>query len=108
MIIWRGWGILVLLIAGALAVPGGLSAEALLGPEMGGIGAACGLALAGIAVFFVGQRLNAPRPGYHPGTGQPVMYRNAHTLFFVPMQFWGFILLAGSVVTGVMTLIGAG
>ncbi|PSK92265.1 hypothetical protein CLV63_11822 [Murinocardiopsis flavida] len=107
MIIWRGWGILVVLIAGLFAVPSGLTAESFLGPELAPLGVALGLAAAGIAVFFVGQRLNAPRPGFHPGTGQPVMYRNAHTLFFVPMQFWGFILLGVSVLVGVMTLIGA-
>ncbi|MDA8370184.1 MAG: hypothetical protein M0026_09980 [Nocardiopsaceae bacterium] len=107
MIIWRGWGILVLLIALAAAAPGGLAVEAVLGPELAEFGVAGGLAVAAIAVFFIGQKFNAPRQGYHQSTGQPVMYRNGHTLFFIPMQYWAFILLAISVVVIVMTLAGA-
>ncbi|RCV49127.1 hypothetical protein [Marinitenerispora sediminis] len=106
MIIWRGWGILVLLISAVLGGPGTFAAEVLLGPDLMNFGTAGGLALAGIAVFFIGQRLNRPRPGYHPATGQPVMFGNSHTFFFVPMQYWGFILLGISLVTTVVTLVG--
>lgn len=92
MIIWRGWGILVLLIAAAIAVPCGIVAGSLMGSQASGLGGAVGCVLAAVAVYFVGQKLNAPKQGFHPATGQPVEYRNSHTFFFVPMQYWAFIL----------------
>ncbi|MFC4563374.1 hypothetical protein ACFO4E_16035 [Nocardiopsis mangrovi] len=107
MIVWRGWGILVLLIAAVLGGPATLLAEVLLGPELMNFGTAGGLAVAGVVVFFAGSRLNAPHPGYDPRTGAPVMAGGGHTFFFVPMQYWGFVLLAASLVTTVVTLLGA-
>lgn len=99
MIIWKGWGILVVLIAGALAGIGGATLGSALGTdEASGIGAAGGLALAAPLVFFVGQRFNAPVAGYDPRTGQPTTFRNAHTLFFIPMQYWSILLLVLSVI----------
>lgn len=92
MIIWKGWGILVLLIGAVFTIPLGFGAASLLGTESAGFGAGLGLLLAAVAVFFVGQKLNAPVQGFHPATGQPVLYRNAHTFFFVPMQYWAFVL----------------
>ncbi|TQN33122.1 hypothetical protein FHX37_3121 [Haloactinospora alba] len=98
MVIWKGAGILVLVIALPLAGLGGVSLGSALGSDTAsGIGAAGGLALAAVAVYFLGQRLNAPTPGYHLRTGAPVNFRNGHTLFFVPMQYWGFVLLGISV-----------
>ncbi|WP_067970191.1 hypothetical protein [Nocardiopsis trehalosi] len=105
MIVWRGAGILVLLIAAVLAGPGTLVAEVALGPDLMRFGTAGGLAVAGVVVFLLGQRLNAPRAAYHPATGQPVVSRDRHTFFFVPMQYWGFILLAVSLATTVATLL---
>ena len=90
MIVWRGWGVLALLIGG---LGGGLGTG--LGVALGGArdranyGTVTGLLLAAVAIWFVGSALNKPKPGYHPATGQPVLFRNQHSLFFVPMQFWG-------------------
>jgi hypothetical protein len=92
MLIWRGWGILVLLIAFACAAPCALIAGALLGEGTEPMGAGIGILLGAVGVFFAGRKLNAPRQGFHPQTGQPVQHRNAHTFFFVPMQYWSFIL----------------
>lgn len=98
MIVWKGWGILVVPLAAICIGPLVGLAETLIGPGTGAIGAAVGLVLAGVLTYLLGTYLNKPVPGYHPQTGQPVMYRNGHSLFFVPVQFWGFIMLAGSVV----------
>ncbi|MBR8741676.1 hypothetical protein [Nocardiopsis sp. MG754419] len=93
MIIWRGWGILVPLIAAVIAVPcAALTAEVTGQQHLGGLGAGVGLLLASVAVFLAGNRLNTPRRGFHPATGRPVEYRNTHTFFFVPMQYWAFVL----------------
>ena len=70
------------------------------------VGAGIGLVAGGVASFLVGQRLNAPVQGYHPATGQPVVYRNRHTLFFIPMQYCGVVLLVLGAVVGFASLLG--
>lgn len=57
-----------------------------------------------MGVYFAGRKLNAPRQGFHPATGQPVEYRNAHTFFFVPMQYWAFVLPIGGVAAAISAL----
>lgn len=112
MIIWKGWGILVVAIAVPLAAVSALIAgsigEAVLGPQdvdiIEPLGAAVGLAIAAIAVFILGRWMNAPVPGYDPQTGQPVYFKNRHTLFFIPMQWWSFVLLAIALIFVVMPL----
>ncbi|HLU95949.1 MAG TPA: hypothetical protein VKZ89_03830 [Thermobifida alba] len=104
MIIWRGWGILVLLMTGLPAGLGAFAAQALLGEDMAQLGAGIGIVMGGVASFLVGQRLNAPVQGYHPQTGQPVLYKNRHTLFFIPMQYCGVLLLVLGAVVGFTSL----
>ncbi|QVQ53906.1 hypothetical protein J4H86_09440 [Spiractinospora alimapuensis] len=101
MIIWKGWGILVVLIAVPLAalssVIAGSIGESVVGPQnadlIAPLGGAVGLAIAAIIVFVLGRWMNAPVPGYDPQTGQPVYFKNRHSLFFIPMQWWSFLLL---------------
>lgn len=97
MIIWNGWGILVVLIAAVFTAPLGFLAAELLGSDAAGLGAGLGLVLGAVGVHFAGKKLNAPKQGFHPATGQPVEYRNSHTFFFVPMQYWAFILPIGGI-----------
>jgi len=88
MIIWRGWGILALLIAG-IGGGGGTAIAAALGADTSepNVGTAFGLLLAAAAIWVVGSRLNAARPGFDTATGERVLYRNAHTLMFIPVQW---------------------
>lgn len=90
MIVWTGWGFLALII-GAVGGAGGTGIGVALGGRTDGpnVGTAVGLMLAGVVIWFVGSKLNAPRSGFDQQTGQPVMYRNRHTMFWVPMQFLG-------------------
>ncbi|MFC4058133.1 hypothetical protein ACFOWE_07490 [Planomonospora corallina] len=101
MIVWRGWGILVVLVAGALA-GGGTFLGTVLGadPQKANLGTVLGLLLAGVAVWFLGVRMNVP-PADRPGAP-----RNQHTLFFVPMQFWGPLLAVGAVAATVVMITG--
>ncbi|GAA3999846.1 hypothetical protein GCM10022247_20210 [Allokutzneria multivorans] len=93
MIVWTGWGILALLIA-ALGGGGGSGIGVALGgpSDSPNLGTVIGLALAAVAIWFVGERLNRPVQGFDQNTGQPVLYRNRHRLFWVPMQYFGPIL----------------
>jgi hypothetical protein len=61
MIIWRGWGVLALLIAG-LGGGAGTALAGTLGVDTSepNAGTAFGLLLAAVAIWFVGARLNAP------------------------------------------------
>lgn len=98
MIIFQGWGLLVVIIAG-LAM--GLS-QIITGSLVGdpnyfvkhnwpfGVG----LLLASIAIYCLGRYLNS-RPGkvmIDKATGREFVLRQRHTLFFIPMQYWAIIL----------------
>lgn len=89
--VWTGWGILasILCAVGALGV--GSLGQLLGAPQ---VGVFIGVLLAGAVVWLIGSRLNRPEPGYHPKTGQSVIYKNRHTLFFVPTQYYAFLGLA--------------
>ncbi|TPG41470.1 hypothetical protein EAH89_28715 [Roseomonas nepalensis] len=103
MIIWRGWGILTIPI---VALTGGL-VVAILHNLMAGTGRYAGLALtAGLLTaaavnWFVGRRLNRMpvRELLDPATGERVIVRRSHDLFFVPMQWWSLLLLAAALVS---------
>lgn len=104
MLIWRGWGILVIVLAGVFLVGTQLIVNAVFGADMyrawmGGIG----LLLAAVAVWFLGRRLNG-RPGrtlVDQATGQRMVLRRKHDLFFIKMEYWAPILA----VLGVVLLI---
>jgi len=87
MIIWKGLGILVPLIAIVGIVVGTVLASAFGFAEMG---LGLGLALAAIGNWFLWKKVNS-RPGkvlVDPQTGQEVMLKPSHSLFFIPAGFW--------------------
>ena len=97
MLIWTGWGILLVPIGAAAAFLGvgfaqliNLSSDA---------GVLIGLPLACVAVWFIGISINRPVDGYHPRTGERVIYKNQHTLFWVPMQYYAFIGAAFGIIS---------
>ena len=84
MIIWKGFGIL------ALAIPLGLGILCMLlfGDNSVFPGIAC--AIGGIIVWFLGNRLNTnnERIVIHPKTGQQVLHKINHSLFWIRMELW--------------------
>jgi hypothetical protein len=99
IIIWSGWGILVVVFAGAALVVGLVLDQAV------GFRAAhpwlTGLAelLAAAGVWYVGVRLNTAndRTLLDPATGEQVVLRRRHTFFWIPMQYWAVLVAAGAV-----------
>jgi hypothetical protein len=92
LVIWQGAGILavVIPIGSAIAATFGLDyafGEGWTDAHPGFLGAT--LFLTGIAVWFIGRRLNR-RPGktvIDPKTKQQVILKIRHTVFFVPMEY---------------------
>ena len=53
--------------------------------------------VSGAAVYFLGYKLNT-QPGkvmIDPGTNEKVELRKKHTLFWLPMQYWGLVIAIG-------------
>lgn len=93
MIIWKGYGILVLIIAAAI---GALFHSIFAGiGSNGDLGAAIGIILAGIAIWYAGNWFNAPEKGQtfiDKKSGREVLIKPDHSLFFIKMQYWAFIV----------------
>ncbi|SFM72548.1 hypothetical protein [Methylobacterium pseudosasicola] len=94
LLIWSGWGILVVpVIVGTAVVVGALSGFALraLGhPELTFVAVSLGLFAAAAANWLVGRRLNGtpPRELIDPVTNQRVLLRRLHKLFWIRMEYW--------------------
>src|SRR6266542_584087 len=104
MIIWKGWGILVVVITVATSIV-----------VQGVVGVAFGdpqfykthdwpkgvaLLSAAAAVYFAGRYFNN-KPGrvmIDKATGQEIVLRRVHSLFFIRMEYWAFVLAAIGVV----------
>lgn len=87
MIIWKGFGILVPLIA-IFGMVGGTVLASVFGFAEMGLG--LGLGLAAIGNWFIWKAINS-QPGkvlVDPQTGQQVILKPTHSLFFIPARFW--------------------
>ncbi len=102
IIIWRGWGFLVLPIMFACALVAEMMGNALTGTGLAsnwahalGYVIATAVGSAGIwiiAKLIVGNK--PPRRLVDQATGQEVVIRaDAGSLFFIPTRFWAFIVL---------------
>ena len=104
MIIWKGWGILVVIITAAFVFGVDFITGAAFGnsnyyaihnwPE------GVAFLLSGIAVYFVGLYFNN-KPGrvmIDKATGREIVLRRVHSMFFIPMEYWGIILAVGGIV----------
>jgi hypothetical protein len=99
MIILRGWGILVLVIA-ALFQFIGYGISSLIGMDSYSDAAKItGDMLflpAAIVLWIVGKRLNKPKV-YVDEAGQQVVSKGRHSLFFIPIEYWAFIYVVLSI-----------
>lgn len=110
MIIWRGWGILAILVFGLVNVAlGELAADQFLGIPEGfrhyrdahnGINVFCGL-LSALACWFVGTWLEAwalkrAQVVLSKETGQEIHLVSRHDLFWIPVKWWAVVWLAYS------------
>lgn len=96
MIVWQGFGFLAVLIPIALAV-----LLSIADPSNSLVyGNSTMLALSAAAVWAVGKKLNGA-PGrllIDPVNRQPVLLKNKHTLFWIPMEWFALAWGAGAVI----------
>lgn len=93
MIIWKGYGFLVLVIALAIGATVSLIFGKIGSTE--DTGAAFGAIISAVVIWFVGNKLNAPskdRVMIDKKTGQEVIFKADNSLFFIKMQYWAFIV----------------
>jgi hypothetical protein len=105
MIIWKGYGILVLVITFVIGWPTSYIFGKLGYKE--DTGAAIGAIIAGVAIWFVGKKLNAPDNNkviLDKLTGQQIPYKQTHSMFYIPMQYWAFII-SGIGLIGLITML---
>lgn len=98
MIIWKGFGILVVIIAIlSIAIVQLVARAATNDPHFGETHHWVGglaLIIAAVPVFFVGRYFNT-RPGrvvIDKATKRELVIRRTHSLFFIPMEYWAIIL----------------
>ncbi|OPH58969.1 hypothetical protein BC351_21775 [Paenibacillus ferrarius] len=97
MVIWKGWGILAVLMAMAGFVIGMMIESAIYGSSKGilhGWPYTLTLIAAAVGIWFSGKALNksAGRVLVDPQTNQQFKMGTPHTLFFIPMQYTSFVL----------------
>jgi hypothetical protein len=103
MIIWRGYGLLVVFITLGCVVAAEVIATNQFGPNytrQHHWPLAAGVAAAGVASWLIGARLNGGGTGDESGG-----YRNVHHLYFIPMQWWGPLLIT---ISFAILLVGSG
>jgi hypothetical protein len=103
MIFWKGYGILTLVIA---IVVGGISSVVF--SKVGSteeMGAGVGAIISAIIIWFIGNKFNSAkneRIFIDKQTGREVIVKPNHSLFFIKMQYWAFIIG----IIGLITVIG--
>jgi hypothetical protein len=111
MIVWRGWGILVPVIAFASALLMQVAVDALAGPGAytrdAYPWAPVALLLAAPLVWLLGRRFNGrtPRVLVDRETREEVILRPEHAFFWIKMEYWAIIL---ALIAGAVLLLGLG
>ncbi|WP_026136344.1 hypothetical protein [Paenibacillus shenyangensis] len=92
MLIWKGWGILNIVIMGVMvfAVHGLLSLVGLDGIDSR-LPMALAFIISGMIIWHLGKKFNAKsdRVFIDQETGEAFRMGNQHSLFFIPMHYWG-------------------
>lgn len=99
MIIWKGWGILAVIIAIVCSVLMQLACDAVFGAgyyRSSSWAMPLAFLLASGIIFFVGQKLNN-KPGrvvIDKETNEEYILKSTHSLFWIPLQYWGAVTAA--------------
>lgn len=103
MIIWRGFGVLVILILFFVSLFTEIITEYLTVDENfyqeSPYPIALAFFIAGLINFFLGRYLNGKEKRIYidKETGEEVELDENHTLFLMPMEYWGILFFVGSI-----------
>ena len=94
MIFWKGYGVLALVIAVVIGAIMSLLVKWIFGVNED-YGACAGTFISAIVIWIVGRKLNDPaknRVMIDKATGREILFKPDHSLFFIKMQYWAFIV----------------
>ena len=101
MLIWRGFGIMVVVIAAVSVFAAIAGAEAMWGTPLPSdkdrltFALAMVVAAAGVwGLHMLLDKRSAGRTLVDKETGEEIVLRPKHDLFFIPVKYWTFLLLA--------------
>ena len=99
MVVWKGWGILALIIPLIILLSVGSTIDSYYGEDFY-INSAWAMPLAlgisSIVVFILGYKINS-KPGkivIDPENNERIELKTTHSMFWIPLQYWSLIILA--------------
>jgi len=105
MVVWTGWGILVVVIFLAIGAPIQLLVESSYGKpyyEAHSWPGILACLLAAPLIWFTGRALNREKvpeaSDSETAEGIRVRYTGRHAFFFVPMEYWSLVVLVAGIV----------
>ena len=99
MIVWKGWGILALVIPLIISLSVGSSLDAYYGEgfyKNSAWAMPLVLGISSILVFIVGSKINS-KPGkivIDPENNERIELKTTHSMFWIPLQYWSLIILS--------------
>jgi len=103
ILFWRGWGILAVVIPIAFLLLANFGFDALYGEgyytKNSSWTAPLAVILSTPLIYFIGRKLNnkPARILIDPKTNEEVVLKETNDLFWIPMQYWSFIIFAFTV-----------
>ncbi len=102
MIVWKGWGFLGLLIPLILSVSVGEAIDSNYGDhtyQNSEWAMPLVLGLSAVLVSWIGYKLNSKqgRILIDPENNERVELKTIHSMFWIPLQYWGIIIVAISI-----------
>ena len=98
LLIWKGWGILAVLIPVAFLILSQLGFDAIYSKGFYETHSSwivpLALLLSTPLIYFIGNKLNN-KPGRlltDPKTNEEIVLKDTHDLFWIPLQYWSFII----------------
>ena len=102
MLVWKGWGILALIIPLVLSIGIGAGLDANYGKDFY-INSTWAMpmvfAVSSFIVLIIGKEVNN-KPGkilIDPENNKEVEIKTIHSMFWIPLQYWGLIILVISI-----------